>query len=155
QELYFPPNQTQQEIDKQNAQDFATSISSAQTAALNKLGYPPLVGVKDVAAGSPADGKLKPGDIIASVDGTKIDTVDTMVNLLRAKPAGTTFQFDITRDGKPTTVAVATKDDNNVPRIGVTPEITTAAPFKISIPIENVGGPSAGLMLALGIIDKI
>jgi PDZ domain-containing protein len=154
-ELYFPPNQTQQEIDKQNAQDFATSISSAQTAALTKLGYPPLVGVKDVAAESSAEGKLKPGDIIVSVDGTKIDTVDTMVNLLRAKPVGTAFQFQITRDGTPMTVEVATRDDGGVPRIGVTPEITSAAPFKISIPIENVGGPSAGLMLTLGIIDKI
>jgi Lon-like protease len=154
-ELYFPPGQTQDQIDKENQQDFATSISSAQIAALNKLGYPPLVGVKDVAAGSPADGKLKPGDIILTVDGEKLDTVDTMINKLRAKPAGTTFQFGITRDGVAMTVPVQTKDDGGVPRIGVTPEITSAAKFKISIPIENVGGPSAGLMLTLGIIDKI
>jgi len=154
-ELYFPPGQTQDQIDKENQQDFATSISSAQIAALNKLGYPPLVGVKDVAAGSPADGKLKPGDIIVTVDGDKIDTVDTMINKLRAKPAGTTFQFGITRDGVAMTIPVQTKDDGGVPRIGVTPEITSAAKFKISIPIENVGGPSAGLMLTLGIIDKI
>jgi PDZ domain-containing protein len=154
-ELYFPPGQTQDQIDKENQQDFATSISSAQTAALNKLGYPPLIGVKEVAAGSPADGKLKPGDIILSVDGEKLDTVDTMINKLRAKPAGTTFQFGITRDGVAMTVPVQTKDDGGVPRIGVTPEITSSAKFKISIPIENVGGPSAGLMLTLGIIDKI
>jgi PDZ domain-containing protein len=154
-ELYFPPGQTQDQIDKENQQDFATSISSAQIAALNKLGYPPLVGVKDVAAGSPADGKLKPGDIILTVDGEKIDTVDTMINKLRAKPAETTFQFGITRDGVAMTIPVQTKDDGGVPRIGVTPEITSAAKFKISIPIENVGGPSAGLMLTLGIIDKI
>ena len=154
-ELYFPPGQTQDQIDKANQQDFATSISSAQIAALNKLGYPPLVGVKDVAAGSPADGKLKPGDDILTVDGEKIDTVDTMISKLRAKPAGTTFQFGITRDGVAMTVPVQTKDDGGVPRIGVTPEITSAAKFKISIPIENVGGPSAGLMLTLGIIDKI
>jgi PDZ domain-containing protein len=154
-ELYFPPGQSQDQIDKANQQDFATSISSAQIAALNKLGYPPLVGVKEVAAGSPADGKLKPGDILVSVDGTKIDTVDTMINKLRSKPAGTTFQFEITRDGAPMTIPVETKDDGGVPRIGVTPEITSAAKFKISIPIENVGGPSAGLMLTLGIIDKV
>jgi PDZ domain-containing protein len=154
-ELYFPPGQSQDQIDKENQQDFATSISSAQVAALNKLGYPPLVGVKDVAAGSPADGKLKPGDIIVSVDGEKVDTVDTMINKLRSKPAGTTFQFGIIRDGAAMTVPVATKDDGGVPRIGVTPEITSAAKFKISIPIENVGGPSAGLMLTLGIIDKV
>jgi PDZ domain-containing protein len=155
-ELYFPPNQTQQQIDQQNAQDFATSISSAQTAALTKLGYPPLVGVKDVAAGSPAEGKLKPGDIVVAIDGVKVGgSVETMVHTLQGKPAGTTFQVQITRNGEPLTVPVTTKEDGGVPRIGVTPEITSAAPFKISIPIENVGGPSAGLMLTLGIIDKI
>jgi Lon-like protease len=154
-ELYFPPGQTQDQIDKENQQDFATSISSAQTAALNKLGYPPLIGVKEVAAGSPADGKLKPGDIILTIDGEKVDTVDTMISKLRAKPAGTTFQFGINRDGAAMTIPVQTKDDGGVPRIGVTPEITSSAKFKISIPIENVGGPSAGLMLTLGIIDKI
>jgi PDZ domain-containing protein len=53
------------------------------------------------------------------------------------------------------TVEVTTRQDGDAPRIGVTPEITSAAKFKISIPIENVGGPSAGLMLTLGIIDKI
>jgi Lon-like protease len=155
-ELYFPPGQTQDQIDKENQQDFATSISSAQIAALNKLGYPPLVGVKAVQAGSPADGKLKPGDILVSIDGTKIgSSADTLVNTLQGKPAGTTFQLEITRDGQPMTVAVTTKQDGDKPRIGVTPEITSAAKFKISIPIENVGGPSAGLMLTLGIIDKI
>ena len=155
-ELYFPPGQSQDQIDKENQQDFATSISSAQIAALNKLGYPPLVGVKEVAAGSPAEGKLKPGDIINTIDGEKIGNADALVAKLRSKPAGTTFQFGITRDGTAMTVAVATKQDTDgVQRIGVTPEITSAAKFKISIPIENVGGPSAGLMLTLGIIDKI
>ena len=42
-----------------------------------------------------------------------------------------------------------------MPRVGFTPELTSSAPFTLDIPIENIGGPSAGLMLALGIIDKI
>jgi len=33
--------------------------------------------------------------------------------------------------------------------------LVSTAPFKVNIPIENIGGPSAGLMLTLGIIDKV
>jgi PDZ domain-containing protein len=78
------------------------------------------------------------------------------VDALRGKPVGTTFTIGITRAGAASTVQVATAAGaDGVPRIGVTPEIVSTAPFKVKIPIENIGGPSAGLMLTLGIIDKI
>jgi len=154
--LYFPPGQTDAQANEESKQEFAQSISSAQVAALNKLGYPPKVTVKEVAAGTPADGKLKPGDVIKSVDGTAITSPDALVAQLRGKPAGTTFAFGVIRGGAETTISVPTMaGDDGVPRVGITPDITSSAPFTISIPIENIGGPSAGLMLALGIIDKV
>jgi PDZ domain-containing protein len=155
-ELIYPPDQTDQQVEKQNADDFAQSESAAQTAAFTELGYANQFKVKDVSAGSPAEGKLKPGDVITSLNGSPVTTADALLNVLRGKPAGTTFTVGIVRSGTPTTVQVATvAGSDGVPRIGVTPEITSTAPFKVSIPIENIGGPSAGLMLTLGIIDKI
>jgi PDZ domain-containing protein len=155
-ELYFPPGKSEDQINKQNAQDFANSISSAQTAALTHLGYPPHVSVKDVTRGGPADGKLNTGDVIKTVDSTAIDSVDALVAQLKAKPAGTTFTFGITRNGHPMTVQIASvAGSDGVPSIGVAGGTTSSAPFTISIPIENIGGPSAGLMLTLGIIDKV
>lgn len=155
-ELIIPPDQTEQQVDKKNADDFAASESAAQTAAFKELGYASVIKVKDVAAGAPAQGKLQPGDVITSVDGTPVDTADKLLTTLRGKPAGTSFAFGVTRAGQPLTIPVTTAaGDDGVPRIGVTPEITTTAPFTVKIPIENIGGPSAGLMLTLGIIDKI
>ena len=155
-ELIYPPDQTEQQVEQHNADDFAASQSAAQTAALHELGYPMQIKVKEVSAGAPAQGKLQPADVITTVDGVTVDTADKLLGALRGKPAGTTFAIGVTRAGQAMTVQVATvAGQDGVPRIGVTPEITSTAPFKLNIPIENIGGPSAGLMLTLGIIDKI
>ncbi len=155
-ELIYPPNQTDQQVEQKNADDFASSESSAQTAAFAELGYPSQIRVKQVAAGTPAAGKLQVGDIITSVDGTSLASPDALPAALQAKPAGTTFTIGFTRAGTPGTVQVATAaGDDRVPRIGVATEVVQTAPFKVNFPIKDIGGPSAGLMLALGIIDKI
>jgi len=155
-ELVYPPDLTQDQVDKQNAEDFATSQSAAETAALTELGYRMRIAVKDVTAGSPAVGKLKPGDVITKVDGTAVDSTDKLLELIRAKPVGTTLTFEVTRAGKPQILKIATvAGDGGVPRVGFMPEIISSAPFSLDIPIEGIGGPSAGLMLSLGIIDKL
>jgi PDZ domain-containing protein len=156
-ELIYPPDQTEEQITKQQADDFANSQSAAEAAALTKLGYAMRISVKEVSAGSPAEGKLQAGDVITAVDGTSVGAAtDTLLSLIRDKPVGTTLTIDVQRGGTAMTVQVVTAaGENNVPRVGFTPELTSSAPFTVDIPIEGIGGPSAGLMLALGIIDKI
>ena len=155
-ELVYPPDQTKDQIDKQNAEDFQNSQSAAETAALTKLGYAQQIVVKEVTPNSPATGKLNPGDVINSVDGTAVTTADSLLNAIRGKPAGSTLTLGLTRDGQSVSVQVTTAaGEDGVPRVGFTPEVRSSAPFTIDIPIQNIGGPSAGLMLALGIIDKL
>ena len=155
-ELIYPPDQSENEVDRQNAEDFANSGSAAESAALAELGYKLRISVKEVGSGTPAEGKLKPRDVIATVEGVAVDAPDKLLELIRKEPAGTTLTFGIVRDGKEVTVRVPTvAGEDGVPRVGIVPEITSSAPFTLDIPIENIGGPSAGLMLALGIIDKI
>jgi Lon-like protease len=156
-ELIYPPDQTEEQINKQNADDFANSQSSAEAAALTKLGYPMRISVKEVTDNSPASGVLQAGDVITAVDGTAVGSdTEALLHEIRDKPVGSVLAFDLQRNGAPVTVKVTTvAGDNGVPRVGFTPELTSAAPFTVDIPIEGIGGPSAGLMLALGIIDKI
>jgi PDZ domain-containing protein len=155
-ELVYPPDQTKDQIDKQNAEDFQNSQSAAETAALTKLGYAQQIVVKEVTPNSPATGKLNPGDVINSVDGTAVTTADSLLNAIRGKPAGSTLTLGLTRDGQSVSVQVTTAaGEDGIPRVGFTPEVRSSAPFTIDIPIQNIGGPSAGLMLALGIIDKL
>ena len=156
-ELVYPPDQTEDQVNKQNADDFASSQSAAEAAALTKLGYAQRISVKEVSEGSPASGVLQPGDVVVAVDGTAVGSdTEQLLRLIRDKPVGTTLTIELRRAGAPVTVQVATTAaENGVPRVGFTPEVTSSAPFTVRIPVEGIGGPSAGLMLALGIIDKI
>lgn len=155
-ELIFPPDLTDQQVEQRNAEDFAQSGSAAETAALTKLGYPAKVSVKEVASGLPADGKLRPGDVIKTIDGTAVDSATKLLALIRAKPAGATLTVGYERGGQPGTVDITTiAAADGTPRIGIVPQVDQPHPFTLDIPVDNVGGPSAGLMLALGILDKL
>jgi PDZ domain-containing protein len=155
-ELIYPPDQSETEVEKRNAEDFANSGSAAEAAALAELGYAMQISVKAVTENTPAAGQLEPGDVIESVDGVAVTTAEQLLEQIRGKPVGTTLTFGLVRKGAKLTVRIATvAGDDGVPRVGFTPELTSSAPFTLDIPIDNIGGPSAGLMLALGIIDKI
>lgn len=155
-EYVYPPDETPEQTDQRNAEDFANSLSSAQMAALRHLGYPPVVAVKEVVPDSPNADLLRPGDVINAVDGSPVASADDLLDAIRSKPAGSTLTVELTREGAPVTIQVVTTEgEDGVPRVGFAPEIRSSAPFTITIPIEGIGGPSAGLMMALGIIDKL
>jgi Lon-like protease len=155
-ELIYPPDQSEKEVERRNAEDFANSGSAAEAAALAELGYKMRISVKAVTPKLPADGVLQAGDIIESVNDVPVDAADKLLEQIRDQPVGTTLAFGVVRKGNKLTVRIATvAGEDGVPRVGFTPELTSSAPFTLDIPIENIGGPSAGLMLALGIIDKI
>lgn len=156
-ELIIPPGQSQEEVNQRNAEQFTRSQNSAEVAALRYLGYPTRVTVARVVEGAPAEGRLAAGDVITSVDGVEVTEATQLQQLVSGPPAGTTLTIGYLRDGQPGSVAVTTEaiGDDDTGRIGV--EISTEfdVPFELSIQLDRIGGPSAGLMFALGIIDKL
>ena len=155
--LIYPPGQTEKQVEQQNAQEWTESQDSAVTVALTKLGYPVQTYVKSVTAGGAATGLLKAGDVITSVNGAKVTSPTALTDALRAKPAGTTFTIGYTRSGQDATVKVTTKasGSDKTPRLGIEIDTKQNAPFKVEIDLDKIGGPSAGLMFTLGIIDKL
>lgn len=157
-ELVFPPDQTREEVEERNSEQFTRSQSTAETAALRHLGFPVQVVVVTVVDGAPAAGRLRAGDVLTSVDGVEVTEVRELPELVTAKPAGTTLRIGYLRDGEPGTADVTTTaalGDDGTPRIGVEVADRAQAPFELSFALERIGGPSAGLMFALGIIDKL
>ncbi|MGK5445620.1 YlbL family protein [Micromonospora sp. URMC 105] len=154
-ELVYPPGESQEEVEKRNAEDFQNSQTSAETAALVELGYPVQVVAKEVAADGPSAGALKAGDVITTVDGVAVTTATKLVELVRAKPAGTALRIGYTRDGVAGTATVTSREQDGRPRVGLVPEQRQPHPFTLKIDLGNIGGPSAGLMFALGIVDKL
>jgi PDZ domain-containing protein len=156
-DLIYPPGQTDQQVEQQNAQDFKSSQTSAETVALRELGYPTEAAVAAVTDGGSSVGKLVKGDVITTVDGAEVTGAGKLTQLIQAKPAGTTLTVGYTRAGKPGTAQITTKADpkDKTPRIGIQVEQQQPHPFTVSIDLDEVGGPSAGLMFTLGIIDKL
>ncbi|SCL62597.1 YlbL family protein [Micromonospora yangpuensis] len=154
-ELVYPPGESQQEVKQRNEEDFRTSQTSAETAALAELGYPIQVVVKTVAAAGPAAGVLRVGDVVTSVEGQPVTTAASLTELVRAAPAGTALTIGYTRSGAAATATVTSREQDGRPRIGVEIAQEQPHPFTLKIDLGDIGGPSAGLMFALGIVDKI
>jgi Lon-like protease len=157
-ESVYPPDQTPDEIERANRQAFLTSEESAEAAALGELGYPVKVVVRSISGeDSPSDGLLEENDAIESVDGAATPDSATLATVLTAIPAGSTVQVAYTRLGQPGTATVTTGEapDREGSVLGVTVREQPSAPFDVDIDVADVGGPSAGLMLTLGILDLV
>ena len=154
-ELVYPPGESQQQVEKRNAEDFQNSQTSAETAALRELGYPIQVLVKTVTPGGPSVNVLKPDDVLTSVDGQQVTSAARLTELIRARPAGSALKIGYTRDEQPASATVTSREQDGRPRIGVEIDQQQPHPFDLKINLGDIGGPSAGLMFALGIIDKL
>jgi Lon-like protease len=156
----YPEGQTQQQSDAETTAQMVDSQQEAVAAALGELDidYTSIVTVTDTIDGFPADGVLKPGDQILTVDGDPIDGVTELSAALAERPVGSTFELGIVRDGDKQTVQLTTEaspDDPDKPIVGISPGASYDFPFDVTINLGNVGGPSAGTMLALGVYDKL
>lgn len=156
-ELLYPPDKSEKQIQAEAARQMVRSQNSAKTAALLKLGLPVQVTVSAVGEDAPAAGNLAIGDVLTEVAGKPVTSPDRLRELVTARPPGAPVTVSFVRDGRAGTVTFDTGSAGKNPAravlgIGVA---VTDYPFDIDIALENVGGPSAGLMFALGIIDEL
>jgi Lon-like protease len=155
----YPPGTSEQKTNEQNTQDFISSQDSATAAALCELHYPKGFGVLKVNADGPSHGVLQPGDFLRTVDGKPAASVDALSKVLATESPGKTVPLTVTRDAKPTelTVKLGPPLKNKTgASLGIVVANGCLAPFTIDLGLGNeIGGPSAGLMFALGIMDKV
>ena len=159
-ELLYGDQETGEEVEQRNAIMFSTSQSNAIAAALGALGEPVIedVVVTAVVEGTPAFGVLDAGERIIAVDGRKVTQPADVVDQVRAKPVGSTIVFTVERDGAENDLEVVSApkpDEPDVPYVGITVGVNYRAEFPIRFTLEDVGGPSAGMMFALAIVDKL
>jgi PDZ domain-containing secreted protein len=156
-ESVYPPDRTEEETREVNRQAFLTSEQAAETVALGYLGYPEKVVVRAVPEDSPSEALLEEGDAVEAVDGRPTPDFATLDAVLASIPPGTAVTVGYTRLGQPGTATVTTRaaQEGDGSALGITVFEQPSAPFDIDIQVEDVGGPSAGLMLTLGILDLV
>ena len=157
-EAVFPPDVSSEDRDSQNQQLMLSSQTESIAAALIQLGYEVTakVTVLGVADDSPARGALEPGDVVTGVNGTAVTSLDHLRELLSEHGTAAPATIEFIRDGETESAAITpylNDDDAVVLGIGVGTDFEF--PFDVTLAIDNVGGPSAGMMFALGIIDNL
>jgi len=157
-DLVYPPGKSREDVDKANNADFRQSEDSAAYAALGFLKYPPAVTVATVTDPGPSAGKLKSGDAIDAVNGTPVANIEQFTGFLKNTKPGQVVTIDYRRKNEPAGVAqitLGTNKDRDYGFMGVAVLDAPWAPFVIDFNLANVGGPSAGLMFSLAVVDKL
>ncbi len=158
----YPDSATQESVREESTAQMDSSQDDAVAAALRALDISFETGVRvaEVEKGGPADGKLQAGDVVVAVDGRKVQTLEALTRLIRARPIGTEVKLEVKRKGKVlerrlTTTSSTVDAQDSAVRIGVEP-CCYEFPFDVDLNInESIGGPSGGLMFALGIYDVL
>jgi PDZ domain-containing protein len=158
----YPENESPQQIDRQNAVDMDTSKMNATVVALRELGYklePSHTQVQEVSSDAPAAGKLRVADEILRVDGHQVHDIEQVREAIAKHHPGDQVTVRVRRDRSDLDVTVGTRasgDDPGRAQIGVVlRELFDHLPVDVKIDTEGIGGPSAGLMFTLSIIDKL
>ncbi len=153
----FTPGQSSEQVARQDTEEMANSQQTATAAALCqlKIGFKTIDTVQSTIKGMPAAGALRAGDVITAVDGTPVTCRADAGTLIKERKPGAPVELTILRNGRTIPVRLTTADVQGEPEIGVYLVESFAFPFSVTINVGDIGGPSAGLMFALGLIDKI
>ncbi len=159
------------DLRRENLAGMEQSKLDAKFVALTTLGYEPTyIGTGaltiETVPDSAADGVLLANDVIIEMDGRPIAFRDDVLAAMADKEIGDVVIVVVERTGDDGTIAVLELtlvlgphvDDPDLPMIGVlldnSPPIVEF-PVKVRIDSQNIGGPSAGAMFTLQIINEL
>lgn len=156
QRVVYPPGTTRQQVSDENAAQMQDSEQTSVAAALGNLGiqYEQQLNVASIAEGSPSAGKLQVGDRVVRVGSQQVTSLAVVQQTLAAGK-GAPVEVVVDRGGSPVTVTVTPAQNQGKWVLGVGIRYTFRFPFEVHVELDRVGGPSAGMMFALGIIDKL
>ncbi|MCU4185110.1 PDZ domain-containing protein [Acidiferrimicrobium sp. IK] len=166
-----------------DAQQMTGSTQDATVAALQRLGYPVKENdlgalVVQVSPGSAAAAAgVQCNDVITALDGTAVHTYTDLVDAIHSRHPGDKVTITVKRPGPNATSSTKTltatlsgtpaepaADGNPASPadpskaflgVGTQTQLTYTLPFNVSIQVGDIGGPSAGLALTLGLLDTL
>lgn len=160
-DVMYPPGRSEEEVAEQNEVLMANSQIDATVAGLIAAGYETenlyggarIVDIADEAA----DGvdALSVDDVIVAVDGTEVANADEAVDAVAKRSPGDRIVLELDDGEEVELVAISHPDDPSRALLGLLLEHVVDLPFEVAIDAGNIGGPSAGLMFALGIVDLL
>ena len=169
-EVILPDGVTPQELSEISIQNMRTSENVAIAVALKNLGFDITskgdgVAVVGILDDSPVRDKLKKGDLLISINNKSISTATEFISTLRTYSIGETISIglmrevdEIKKDLSIETTLIEHVEYEGEPMVGFLATTVNQRfdfPFEIDIKTGNVGGPSAGLMMALNVYNNL
>jgi PDZ domain-containing protein len=153
----YAPQQTVQQSNKESDEEMTDSQQQATAAALFEQGikFTSVISVVGTIKGTAAVGIFKDGDVLTSVNGRSFVDADQLHSIVVDNGTTKPMTVDFTRKGVAHTASLTPKASSSGPVVGVYLAEKYTFPFPVSVQLQDVGGPSAGMMFALGLIDKL
>lgn len=161
-----PPGTNQEQVNATNQRLIDESKPIAASVGLRAAGYPVNVTgqgarVESVLDGMPAQGVLQVGDIIVAADGQPVTTTDSLIQVTSHHAIGDHVALEVHRGEEDLPLDLVTAESPSEPGrpiVGITVStymFDIQMPFAVDIQSDNVGGPSAGFMFALAVLDGV
>ncbi|WP_051259321.1 PDZ domain-containing protein [Schaalia suimastitidis] len=165
----YGPDVTSDDVTAAGQAQMSNAQSASTVAALEELGWdvPATIKVVGVVEGSHAVGKLMEGDVLVSIttpDGTvhQVDSPSVPFRVMKSVAPESQLNVTVVRNGETVTVdvtSIGTVGADGQPeegsKLGLYLEPEATLPIEVGIELENIMGPSAGMVFALGIIDRL
>ncbi len=143
--------------------EFRRTFEVAVAVGLREAGYEvpaetsPIVA--QVLPTGPAADLLKAGDLITAVNGSAVATADELIARASGLELGDTVTLEVDRAGEVMTVDVTAGRVPGLERAGIGISLGTAPVIDLPFPVEmgdtSIGGPSAGMMIAVTVFDLV
>ena len=156
-ELIYPTGVTKEQSQEESAVAMTTSQENAVASALKELNiaFEQKMQIAGVPDGSASSGQLRDGDVLVSINSKPITSLSVVQTELAAgNGAPVTVVVDRGGSSVPATITPGRASGGRF-ILGVMLQYKFTFPFDVKISLEKVGGPSAGLMFALGIVDTV
>lgn len=157
-ELIYPENRTTEDVRSESSAMMEVSQQEAVAAALNYLGYetPRQVYIAEVVADAAASGKLVAADFVLSINDEVISDVEQLKSIVTGWDESAPLVVVVDRNGQEVTEEVSPiMDAEGNFRFGILVGYKYDFPIEVNLQLGSVGGPSGGMMFALGIIDRL
>ena len=141
----------------------------SKVVALRKVGYSPEISgrgilINEILDNSPVKNKMLPGDVIIKIDEKTVHTLENFSEIIKNYSSNQIVRITFLRDNTAYSTSIPLIElpsiDDKKERIGIgvyadTKDLQCRFPLKIEIKLEKIKGPSAGLMIALEILNQL
>ncbi|CAB4625207.1 unannotated protein [freshwater metagenome] len=157
-EALYPPNRSSEEVRAESSAMMEVSQQDAIAAALSYLGYesPREIYIAEVTSDSASSGKLVAADFVIQVGDVRLTSIEQLRSIVGDWNQSDPVAVTVSRNGVLVTEEITPeKDSEGTFRLGIMVGYKYDFEIDVELQLGEVGGPSGGMMFALGIIDRL